>query len=167
MGPGGPQPYLERAPSKTFRDLIVWRHSHQFTLAVYQMTSAFPSARCASVSVAANIAEGFKPRGLPDKARFLNIAQASLEECRYYLIVAQDLHYAETDPAMLLLEEVSKYLEGYVHRILNSVFSESIQHQIHHHPRHAHIHPDRERPLGYRPMPRHVHAQAAPQRDDG
>jgi four helix bundle protein len=128
-GPGGPPHYLEREPAKTFRDLVVWQHSHQLTLAVYQLTAAFPKCemfgltsqlRRASVSVAANIAEGFKRRGRADKARFLNIAQASLEECRYYLILAQDLQYAETDPAMELLEEASKCLEGYTHRILNS-----------------------------------------------
>jgi hypothetical protein len=43
------------------------------------------------VVVSANIAEGFKKRGPSDKTRFLNVAQGSLEECRYYLILVQDL----------------------------------------------------------------------------
>jgi len=51
----------------------------------------------AAVSVPANIAEGFKLRGRADKGRFMNIAQASLEECRYFLILAQDLGYGSTD----------------------------------------------------------------------
>ena len=72
----------------------------------------------ASVSVAANIAEGFKRRGVADKARLLNIAQGSLEECRYYLILGEDLGYAETLDQMIVLEEVSRFLEAYVHRIL-------------------------------------------------
>ena len=70
----------------------------------------------------ANIAEGFKRRGRADKVRFLNIAQSSLEECRYYLILAADLSYAETDSAMALLEESSRCLEAYVKRILTSDF---------------------------------------------
>ncbi|HTC89668.1 MAG TPA: four helix bundle protein, partial [Bryobacteraceae bacterium] len=128
-GPFGPQPYLERAPAQTFRDLVTWQLAHRFVVCVYQMTASFPKSetfglssqlRRAAVSVAANIAEGFKRRGKGDKARFLNMAQASLEECRYYLILTQDLQYGETDAPMALLEEASKCLEGYIQRILNS-----------------------------------------------
>ena len=54
----------------------------------YGLTSQF---RRAAVSVPANIAEGFRKRGRADKVRFLNIAQGSLEECRYYLILSDDL----------------------------------------------------------------------------
>jgi len=43
----------------------------------------------------ANFAEGFKKRGLADKIRFYNIAQGSLEECRYYLILVKDLDYGD------------------------------------------------------------------------
>jgi four helix bundle protein len=122
---------MEREPAKTFRDLVVWQKSHEFVMAVYRLSAGFPKhelfgltnqLRRAAVSIAANIAEGFKRRGRGDKARFLNIAQASLEECRYYLILAQDLHYAETASAMALLEEASRCLEAYVKRILNSDF---------------------------------------------
>jgi len=110
---------------------VVWQHSHHFVLSVYRLTAAFPKRevfgltnqlRRASVSIAANIAEGFKRRGRGDKVRFLNIAQASLEECRYYLILTQDLNYSETDAPMVLLEEASRCLEAYVKRILNPEF---------------------------------------------
>ncbi len=63
------------------------------------------------MSIPANIAEGFKKRSKADKARFMNIAQESLEECRYYLILANDLGYSETDSTTIQLEEVSKLLE--------------------------------------------------------
>jgi four helix bundle protein len=110
---------------------VVWQHSHQLVLSIYRITAGFPKyetfglnsqLRRAAVSVAANIAEGFKRRGRGDKVRFLNIAQASLEECRYYLILTQDLNYGETDAPMVLLEEASRCLEAYVKRILNSEF---------------------------------------------
>jgi hypothetical protein len=76
----------------------------------------------AAVSIPANIAEGFKRRGRADKARFMNIAAASLEEIRYYLILAPDLNYGNTDALMHMLEEVSKLLNAYSNAILNSEF---------------------------------------------
>jgi four helix bundle protein len=51
--------------------------------------------RSAAVSIPANFAEGFKKRGLADKVRFYNIAQGSLEESRYYLILSRDLGYGD------------------------------------------------------------------------
>jgi four helix bundle protein len=90
------------APAQSFEDLIVWQKSHQLTLLVYRVTSAFPKTdlyglvsqmRRAAVSVPANIAEGFKRRKNPDKARCMNIAQGSLEEVRYYFLLSRDLRY--------------------------------------------------------------------------
>ena len=78
--------------------------------------------RRAAVSIAANIAEGFRKRGKGDKARFLNIAEGSLEESHYYLILAQDLDYAETDSLVTALDEVSRLLRSYSRAILASNF---------------------------------------------
>ena len=118
-----------RTAAKTFEDLVVWQRAHQFVLAVYRLTRAFPRSevygltsqfRRASVSIAANIAEGFRKRGKADKVRFLNIAQGSLEESRYYLILVRDLEYGDVFEARTVLEEVSKMLEAYSQAILNS-----------------------------------------------
>jgi four helix bundle protein len=118
---------MNRPPSKSFEDLIVWQKAHQFVLSVYRLTRAFPREelyaltsqfRRAAVSIAANIAEGFKKRGKNDKARFLNISQGSIEECRYYLILARDLDYGYDRVQMSQLEEVSKLLERYCAAIL-------------------------------------------------
>jgi four helix bundle protein len=59
----------------------------------HEMFGLSAQMRRAAVSVAANIAEGFSKRGRSDKARFMNIAQGSLEELRYYFILARDLEY--------------------------------------------------------------------------
>lgn len=75
--------------------------------------------RRAAVSVPANIAEGFKKRGKADKARYMNIAQGSIEECRYYLILAKDLNYGNTASPMKTLEEVSRLLQAYAKAILH------------------------------------------------
>jgi four helix bundle protein len=58
--------------------------------------------------------------GKPDKVRFMNIAQGSLEECRYYLMLAGDLEYIETNGLLSQLEEVSKLLDAYAKAILTS-----------------------------------------------
>jgi four helix bundle protein len=121
----------ERSGAKTFQDLIVWQKAHKFVIEAYQFTSVFPKSetyglasqmRRAAVSIPANIAEGFKRRGKADKARFMNIAEASLEESRYYLILAADLHYGKSEHAMSLLEEVSRLLHAYASTILHSEF---------------------------------------------
>jgi four helix bundle protein len=52
----------------------------------------------------------------------MNIAQGSLEECRYYLILAQDLNYGDSGELMRQLEEVSRMLSVYSKAVLNSVF---------------------------------------------
>ncbi len=120
---------MKRQPAKSFQDLIVWQKAHQFVLSMYRLSESFPKnelygltsqARRAAVSIPANIAEGFKKKSKLDKARYLNIAQGSLEESRYYLILAKDLNYGDTSINMSLLEEVSKLLQAYLSSLLNS-----------------------------------------------
>jgi four helix bundle protein len=119
----------ERPAARSFRDLVVWQKSHEFVLAVYRLTESFPDRekfglshqlRRAAVSVPANIAEGFGKRSQAEKARFLNIAEGSLEECRYYLILTQDLGYGQIEPLMSTLEEASCLLNSYTRAILAS-----------------------------------------------
>ncbi len=116
-------------PSRTFEDVELRKKAHQWVLGVYKLTERFPKhelfglvsqLRRAAVSVPANFAEGFKKRTHADKARFYNIAQESLEECRYYLILSRDLGYGDTDELLVRLREVSCMLESYTRSILNA-----------------------------------------------
>src|SRR5690348_12568503 len=74
----------------------------QFVLLVFVFTVGIPQEeryglssqpRRAAVSNPANIAEGLRERGRADKARFMNMAEGSVEEVRYYIILATDLQY--------------------------------------------------------------------------
>jgi four helix bundle protein len=108
--------------TRDFTDLIAWQKAHEFALRTYSLTSRFPKdelfgisfqIRKAAVSIAANIAEGYTKTGLRDKMRFFNIAQGSLSECKYYLILVRDLKYSSIDEMVSLLAEVSKLLNSY------------------------------------------------------
>ena len=119
----------DRSPARSFHDLTVWQKAHEFVLAVYRYSESFPERekyglahqlRRAAVSIPANIAEGFGKRSPADKARFLNMAEGSVEECRYYLILSQDLGYGQTELLTSTLEETSKLLNAYTRAILAS-----------------------------------------------
>jgi four helix bundle protein len=119
----------QRPPAKMFTDLLVWKKAHEFVLSVYALTRSFPKSetygltsqlRRSAISIPANIAEGFRKRGRADKVRYLNIAEGSVEESRYYLILAGDLGYAGTTEILNSLEEVSRLLCSYTRAILGS-----------------------------------------------
>jgi four helix bundle protein len=110
----------------SFRDLVMWRKAHGLVLSVYKATATYPKEefyglvsqmRRAAVSVPANIAEGYRKFGRADKARFLNIAQGSLEEVRYYLILSSDLGYLKDGSLEPMLDEVARILAAYVAKL--------------------------------------------------
>ncbi|WP_428659366.1 four helix bundle protein [Runella sp.] len=115
--------------SKGFRDLIVWQKAHQLVLEVYTLTEAFPKEeffvltsqiRRSTISIAANIVEGYRKRTKPDEVKYMNIAQGSLDETFYYFILAQDLGYANTAELQEKIEEIAKMLHAYSASIQNS-----------------------------------------------
>ncbi len=109
----------------SYKQLVCWQKAHQFILDVYSITNEFPSSenygltsqfRRAAVSIAANIAEGYRKTGNADKLRFYNIAQGSLNESDYYLLLSKDLKYIKEKEYLKLneqLEEVSRLLNAY------------------------------------------------------
>ena len=118
--------------TRSFEDIMAWQKAHSFVLAVYKETKDFPEDerfgltsqfRRAAVSIAANIAEGYKKLSKADKLRFFNISQCSLEECRYYCILSRDLGYINEQTFMFLSEknsDASYMLNSYIKGILNN-----------------------------------------------
>lgn len=111
--------------TQSFKEVVAWQKAHEFVVMVYEMTRQYPSAErfslCsqfqrAAISIPANIAEGYRRDGINDKLRFLNIAQGSLEECRYYILLSKDLGYINAQAYEVMnsaIEETSRLLNAY------------------------------------------------------
>lgn len=118
--------------SSCFEDLIVWQRAHKFVLDVYKTTKLFPKEelfgltsqyRRAAISIPANIAEGYGKKGQSDKLRFYNIAEGSINECKYYILLSKDLGYVNSDESTLLYEDLStiqKLLKSYSQAIIRN-----------------------------------------------
>ena len=115
---------MEKA--KNFTDLMVWQKAHQLVLEIYKITRHFPKdelfgltnqLRRAAVSIPANVAEGFIKSGYKDKIRFYIIAEGSLNEVKYYLILAKDLDYTDTSILLGITDEIGKMLKSYIRSI--------------------------------------------------
>jgi four helix bundle protein len=110
------------ARSRSFEDVELWKKAHAWVLEIYRFTETFPKhelfgltsqLRRAAVSVPGNFAEGFRKVSRADKVRFYNIAQGSLEESRYYLILARDLNYGNPEPLINSANEIGRMFASY------------------------------------------------------
>jgi four helix bundle protein len=115
------------AAATNFQDLTVWKEAHKLVLMIYKTTTGFPThelyglvsqMRRAAVSIPANIVEGFKRRGAQDKIRFYNIAETSLEELKYYLLLSRDLTYVQDN---LALAEQAESVSRLLYRFIESI----------------------------------------------
>ena len=118
-----------REPWKAYRRLIVWQKADELAYQVYQVTKAFSDderfglvsqMRRASVSVAANIVEGYARSTRRERRRFYEIARSSLAELEYFIdFTHARLGYVEDEQHGLLSslrQDVGRLLFG----LLNS-----------------------------------------------
>lgn len=109
---------------RTFKDLRVWRKAHELVIHIYTVTYLFPSdekfglvsqIRRAAFSISANIVEGYKRKSRRDYLRFLNIAESSLEETKYCILLSHELNYLTSNKMFILnnqCDEVGRMLCG-------------------------------------------------------
>jgi len=85
-----------------FRNLEVWRFSHELTLGIYRATQTFPSderfgltcqLRRAACSIESNLAEGSGRGSDADFSRFVQMAVGSASEIQCQLLISRDLGY--------------------------------------------------------------------------
>ena len=98
---------------QSYRDLRVWQNAMDLAESCYRLTSGFPKdemfgltaqIRRASVSIAANIAEGYGRETTGAYAQFLRIAQGSLKELETHLLLAERLRLADPQATSGALE---------------------------------------------------------------
>ena len=61
--------------------------------------------------------------GKADKLRFFNIAQGSLEECRYYCLLARDLGYIDENKYASIvnaIQDASFFLNSYIKGVVDN-----------------------------------------------
>lgn len=92
---------------QNYKDLQVWKKSHELTLEIYKVTKSFPKEeifalvsqlRRASASIPTNIAEGSGRFTKKDFASFLQISLGSAQEVEYLILLSKELNFInETD----------------------------------------------------------------------
>lgn len=109
-----------------FWEVGAWQESRKLTKCIYQLTGNGKFGRDfgltrqiqrASVSVMANIAEGFGRRSDKEFVRYLDVALASNTEVQSHLFVALDLNYihsSEWSLAFELSKCVEKAVNGFI-----------------------------------------------------
>jgi four helix bundle protein len=119
-----------------YQKLQVWQRCHKLVLSLYQATQTFPTVerfgltsqlRRAALSVPTNIAEGSRRSAPKQYSHFLNIAQGSLSETEYLILVSRELGYLPPDLANRYLAEItelSKMLSG-LNKKVRAGFSDS------------------------------------------
>jgi len=116
---------------KDFTDLEVWQGAHKFILRIYEISKKLPKEelfgvtnqlRRASVSINANIAEGFGRWHYKDKTRFYFQARGSASEVYNLLIICRDLNYFNQE----IYEELNQQIQK-IRRMLNGLIKSIIQ----------------------------------------
>ena len=111
---------------KTYRDLTVWQKAMDLVVAVYGLSRRLPAEerfglmsqmQRASVSVPANIAEGYGRIHRGEYVHHLSIARGSLAELETHVAIAVRLQYVAREDAVEvwnLAQEVGKMLSSLI-----------------------------------------------------
>ena len=120
---------MEEREIKNFWDLKAWKNGNVLAIEIYSITKNFPDEeefgltsqlRRASISVTANIAEGFSRYYFKDKIRFYYQARGSISEIQSFIIFCKDSKIINENKArdmILKYNEVKKLINGLINSI--------------------------------------------------
>ena len=116
---------MEGCILQDFKNLKVWKKSHEFTVKIYKVSKQFPNEelfgltsqiRRACTSIPSNIAEGCGRNSDADFARFLQMAFGSSNELEYQIMLPYDLKYIKSKTYDEIIGELS-----YIKKMLNKL----------------------------------------------
>ena len=114
---------------RSFKQLKIWNKGIEIVAAVYNLTRSFPreeqfglisQMRRASVSIPANIAEGFKRYHPKEYKQFLHIALGSAAELETMVVIAQKLEFlppADGEAVSDEIEQLSKMISSLLKKL--------------------------------------------------
>lgn len=117
---------------RRFEEIQAWQKARVLTKNLYQLTAAGSFAkdfslrdqiRRASVSIMANIAEGFGRHSDKEFANFLNMSHGSACEVQSHLYIAFDLNYLDKKTFEYfygLTNEISRMIYAFARHLRNS-----------------------------------------------
>lgn len=120
------------ATIKRFYDLEAWKKARSLNLEIYKMTRTgnfkkdfilVDQVRRASVSIMANLAEGFGRKGNKEFLQFISIAEGSLCELQSHLFISLDVEYiteALFQQLFQMTEETQRIINGFAEYLRNS-----------------------------------------------
>lgn len=106
----------------SYRDLMVWHRAMQLSIAIYKLTTVFPSEellgitsqlRHASVAVATHVADGWGRQSGAEYKQYLGMARTANLELQTLLTLCSELHFGEPEAlrsAEALSQEITKLL---------------------------------------------------------
>ena len=109
-----------------YKSLNVYKKADELVFAIYTVTKEFPRSelfglisqiRRASVSIVANLVEGWARKTKPDKTRMYYISRGSLTEVEYYIDLSRRLEYIDENKYILLENlrtDVARLLNGLI-----------------------------------------------------
>ncbi|MBI4710660.1 MAG: four helix bundle protein [Nitrospirae bacterium] len=115
-----------------FEDIEAWQDARQLSKGIYNMTSELKDfslkeqMRRATVSVMANIAEGYARRGNKEFVQFMFISKASCAELQSHLYLALDLNYISKEifePLYEQLDKIQRKLSSFINLLRNNAIN--------------------------------------------
>jgi four helix bundle protein len=113
----------------SYRDLRVWQEAMALAEDVYRLAAGMPRVtgfgladqmRRATISIPANIAEGYGRESTLSYVQFLKVARGSLKELETHVLLAQRVGIIDSDKAQPLLsrsENIGKMLNGLIRSV--------------------------------------------------